>query len=180
MVLAWTVPESGSESAARDALDDDIMGAITLGTYRTFEHDPRFGLSVLSEIASRALSPAVNDPGTAIDVIGRGVRSLTCWAQPPAEQEEVEPDCQRVYVQSLDVDDLFDDFFGPIARDGAGLLEVDMRMTKALLSLAEINPTLFKPAASRHAARLLGYAENALGLDEDKRRLRELALPLLR
>lgn len=180
MVLAWTVPESGSESAARDALDDDIMGAITLGTYRTFEHDPRFGLSVLSEIASRALSPAVNDPGTAIDVIGRGVRSLTCWAQPPAEQEEVEPDCQRVYVQSLDVDDLFDDFFGPIARDGAGLLEVDMRMTKALLSLAEINPTLFKPAASRHVARLLGYAENALGLDEDKRRLRELALPLLR
>lgn len=180
MVLAWTVPESGSEPAVRDALDDDIMGAITLGTYRTFEHDPRFGLSVLSEIASRALSPAVNDPGTAIDVIGRGVRSLTCWAQPPAEQEEVEPDCQRVYVQSLDVDDLFDDFFGPIARDGAGLLEVDMRMTKALLSLAEINPTLFKPAASRHVARLLGYAENALGLDEDKRRLRELALPLLR
>ncbi|MCD0495673.1 DUF2254 domain-containing protein [Achromobacter sp. MY14] len=180
MVLAWTVPESGSEPAARDALDHDIMGAITLGTYRTFEHDPRFGLSVLSEIASRALSPAVNDPGTAIDVIGRGVRSLTCWAQPPAEQEEVEPDCQRVYVQSLDVDDLFDDFFGPIARDGAGLLEVDMRMTKALLSLAEINPTLFKPAASRHVARLLGYAENALGLDEDKRRLRELALPLLR
>lgn len=180
MVLAWMVPETSNAPTTREAPTEQILGAITLGTHRTFEHDPRFGLSVLSEIASRALSPAVNDPGTAIDVIGRGIRSLTCWGQPPAAQAEAEPDCQRVYVQSLDVDDLFDDFFGPIARDGAGLLEVDMRMTKALLSLAEINPTLFKPAASRHAARLLRYAENALGLDEDKRRLRELALPLLR
>ncbi|MNI58046.1 hypothetical protein D3C73_1131410 [compost metagenome] len=179
-MLAWIVPESSSAPATREAPTEGILGAITMGTHRTFEHDPRFGLSVLSEIASRALSPAVNDPGTAIDVIGRGVRSLTCWGQPPSSQPDAEPDCRRVYVQCLDVDDLFDDFFGPIARDGAGLLEVDMRMTKALLSLAEINPTLFKPAASRHAARLLGYAQNALGLDEDKRRLRELAQPLLR
>lgn len=179
MVLAWIVPESSSAPATREAPNEEILGAITMGTHRTFEHDPRFGLSVLSEIASRALSPAVNDPGTAIDVIGRGVRSLTCWGQPPSSQPDAEPDCRRVYVQCLDVDDLFDDFFGPIARDGAGLLEVDVRMTKALLSLAEINPTLFQPAASRHAARLLGYAENALGLDEDKRRLRELAQPLL-
>ena len=37
---------------------------------------PVFGLCVLAENASRALSPAVNDPGTAIDVIGRGVRLL--------------------------------------------------------------------------------------------------------
>ncbi|NMK46245.1 DUF2254 domain-containing protein [Achromobacter sp. Bel] len=180
MVLAWIVPETSNALTTREAPNEEILGAITVGTHRTFEHDPRFGLSVLSEIASRALSPAVNDPGTAIDVIGRGVRSLTSWGQPPSSQVEAEPDCQRIYVHSLDVDDLFDDFFGPIARDGAGLLEVDMRMTKALLSLAEINPPLFKAAASRHAARLLEYAENALGLDEDKRRLRELALPLLR
>lgn len=180
MALAWIVPQPGEEPAAREALHEAILGAITLGTHRTFEHDPRFGLSVLSEIASRALSPAVNDPGTAIDVIGRGVRSLTCWGQPPDSPPEADPDCQRIYVHPLDVDDLFDDFFGPIARDGAGLLEVDTRMSKALLSLAQINPPLFKAAASRHAARLLQHAEHALVLDEDKRRIRELAQPLLR
>lgn len=43
-------------------LKSRILAAITIGIRRTFEHDPRFGLSVLSEIASRALSPAVNDP----------------------------------------------------------------------------------------------------------------------
>ncbi|WOD15884.1 DUF2254 family protein [Paraburkholderia kirstenboschensis] len=31
--------------------------------------------------ASRALSPAVNDPGTAIDVIGRAMRIFSIWAQ---------------------------------------------------------------------------------------------------
>jgi uncharacterized membrane protein len=35
---------------------------------------PRFGLITLSEIASRALSPAVNDPGTAIQIISSHVR----------------------------------------------------------------------------------------------------------
>ena len=37
---------------------------------------------VLAEIASRALSPAVNDPGTAIDVLGRLVRVLSRWELP--------------------------------------------------------------------------------------------------
>ncbi len=43
-----------------------IRNAFVLGTARTFDQDPRFGLIVLSEVAQRALSPAVNDPGTAI------------------------------------------------------------------------------------------------------------------
>ncbi|MBB1596158.1 DUF2254 domain-containing protein [Achromobacter sp. UMC46] len=179
MALAWIVSDTSNEPAPREVPNEEILGAVTIGTRRTFEHDPRFGLSVLSEIASRALSPAVNDPGTAIDVIGRGVRSLSYWGQPPSQQLDAEADCQRVYVHSLSVDDLFDDFFGPIARDGASLLEVGTRMTKALLSLVEINP-LFKTAASRHAVRMLRYAEDALGLEEDKRQLRELAQPLLR
>ncbi|MGK9616954.1 DUF2254 domain-containing protein, partial [Salmonella enterica subsp. enterica] len=92
------------------------------------------------EIASRALSPAVNDPGTATDVIGRGVRSLTCWGTPKEPAAKIDADGQHVYLRGLTVDDLFDDFFAPIARDGAGLVEVDLRMMKALVSLAQINP----------------------------------------
>ena len=42
----------------------------------------------MSEIASKALSPAVNDPGTAINVIGRLVRLLSTWQV----SEEVEVD----------------------------------------------------------------------------------------
>lgn len=50
---------------------------------RTYDEDPRFGPIALSEIAGRALSPAVNDPGTAIGTIGTFVRLFALWIAPP-------------------------------------------------------------------------------------------------
>ena len=45
-----------------------VCASFLIGNLRTFDDDPRFGLVVLSEIASKALSPAINDPGTAIQL----------------------------------------------------------------------------------------------------------------
>ena len=59
-----------------------IAGAFVIDDARGFHDDPRFGLVVMSEIAGRALSPAVNDPGTAIDIIGTTVRLFAIWAEP--------------------------------------------------------------------------------------------------
>jgi uncharacterized membrane protein len=51
----------------RGAVSEDVLGraaaCFSVGDVRSFDQDPRFGASVLTEIASRALSPAVNDPG---------------------------------------------------------------------------------------------------------------------
>lgn len=180
MTLAWIVSLNKEREDELPACAEKIIAALTIGVRRTFEHDPRFGLSVLSEIASRALSPAVNDPGTAIDVIGRGVRSFTCWAKPQAPSTKVDEDCEQVYLHGLTVDDLFDDFFAPIARDGASLLEVDLRMMKALVSLAQINPQMFSEACIRHADLLIKRADLSLTLEEDKQTLREAARQLAR
>ncbi|WP_339507638.1 DUF2254 domain-containing protein [Pseudomonas sp. RL_35y_Pfl2_P42] len=179
MPLARIVSLNTERVDEQHACNEKILAALTIGVRRTFEHDPRFGLSVLSEIASRALSPAVNDPGTAIDVIGRGLRSFTCWGTPQDPVAKVHSDCEQVYLRGLVVDDLFDDFFAPIARDGAALLEVDLRMMKTLVSLAQINPVLFKSACTRHATLLLQRADHALTLKEDKERLRASAGELL-
>ena len=46
-----------------------LAGRIALGTERTIEQDPAFALRILVDIAIRALSPAVNDPTTAVQVI---------------------------------------------------------------------------------------------------------------
>ena len=155
-----------------------LLATLTIGTRRTFEHDPRFGLSVLSEIASRALSPAVNDPGTAIDVIGRGVRTLACWGKPQRVIDQSVPACEWVYLRGLAVDDLFDDFFAPISRDGVGLLEVDIRLLKALSSLAEINPMLFEHACKRHAHLLMLRANASLTLEHERNQLALVARTL--
>lgn len=159
-----------------EAVDDDnVRAAFSIGVRRSFDQDPRFGISVLTEIASRALSPAVNDPGTAIDVIGRGVRIFFIWAQSGEPKSAAHVDYERIFVPGLLLDDMFDDFFGPIARDGAGLMEVGIRLQKALASLGSLNSAGYQTAAKRHSRLALRRAELALPLHEDREVLQRLA-----
>ena len=55
---------------ARPELDQRrLQGMIALGTERTIEQDPAFALRIMVDVAIRALSPAVNDPTTAVQVL---------------------------------------------------------------------------------------------------------------
>jgi len=119
-----------------------LRNAVTIGANRSYEEDPRFGLIVMTEIASRALSPAVNDPGTAIDILGRHIRIFSQWRIP----EDAEVRFDRVYVAPLDAADAIVDAFRPIARDGAALVEVQIRLQKSLSVLSKIGPDLFGQA----------------------------------
>jgi len=150
----------------------ELRRAFTVGEQRSFDQDPRFGLSVLSEIASRALSPAVNDPGTAIDIIGRAVR-LFCS---PVEAGEGSTPYPRLFLRPADISDLFDDIFTPIARDGAALVEVHIRLQKAFLALAQYKPAVYATHAGRHSRQALDRARKALVLRDDILRLEELVV----
>ncbi|NUS72521.1 MAG: DUF2254 domain-containing protein [Corynebacteriales bacterium] len=48
-----------------------VRDAVVIGSERTMQEDIDFGLRQLNDIALRALSPAVNDPTTAIEVLMR-------------------------------------------------------------------------------------------------------------
>jgi uncharacterized membrane protein len=50
-------------------LEREVLNALTVGEERTFEQDPAFALRLLADIALRALSPAVNDPTTAVEAL---------------------------------------------------------------------------------------------------------------
>jgi uncharacterized membrane protein len=50
-------------------LDAAVIKAVRTGTGRTFEQDPTMAFRVLVDIALRALSPAINDPTTAVQVL---------------------------------------------------------------------------------------------------------------
>nr|WP_314688250.1 DUF2254 domain-containing protein [uncultured Pantoea sp.] len=143
---------------------DHLQSAFTVGEQRSYEQDPRFGLCVLSEIASRALSPAVNDPGTAIDIIGRAVR---LFGEPvPAQSGPVI--WPRLFIQPVQVSDMFDDIFTAIGRDGAGLIEVQIRLQKALHALALIAPHRYATEAKRHDSLAAERARQAMTSDVDK------------
>lgn len=71
------VPEVGDFIAAGDPLfrvfeggddlpSDALRNSVALGQERTLEQDPMFAFRIIVDIASKALSPAVNDPTTAV------------------------------------------------------------------------------------------------------------------
>lgn len=155
-----------------DDIEKSIRNCFSIADKRSFDQDPRFGASVLAEIASRALSPAINDPGTAIDVIGRAVRVLAIWAEP---REDKEPRHPNVFVPPLELADIFDDLFTPIARDGASVVEIGLRLQKAFLMLSHYGQGRYRAEATRHAAEALQRAELALPIDADKARVRAAA-----
>jgi uncharacterized membrane protein len=168
-------PVAMVSGASNEEIGRAVGRAFTIGAERTFDQDPRFGLCVLAEIASRALSPAVNDPGTAIDVIGRGVRLLAQWARFDATEKDAEIECPRVHIPHIEVGDMLDDIFAPIERDGAGLLEIQLRLQKAFVALVATDRDGFGDAAARHSATALTRAEAGLTLEDEREAVRAVA-----
>jgi len=154
---------------------EQVAQAFLIGRERLFDDDPRFGLVVLSQIAGRALSPAVNDPGTAIDVIGTLVRLFVMWSASAAAGDAATPAYDRVEVPELSVRDMFDDAFTAIARDGAGTVEVSARLQKAFHALALTGDVAMRDAALHHGRLALARAEMALDLADDLAVVRESA-----
>ncbi|GLK83481.1 DUF2254 domain-containing protein [Ancylobacter defluvii] len=61
LLVASSAPPRIPESKLREAID--------LGRDRTLEQDPRFSFRLLVDIALKALSPAINDPTTAVQAL---------------------------------------------------------------------------------------------------------------
>jgi len=62
-------PVAVVHGSADPSLDAVVLQAIRTGEERTFEQDPELAFRVLVDIALRALSPAINDPTTAIQAL---------------------------------------------------------------------------------------------------------------
>jgi uncharacterized membrane protein len=57
---------------ARQPIDEKALTrAIEMGEQRTFEQDPKYAISLLVDIAIKALSPAINDPTTAVQALNQ-------------------------------------------------------------------------------------------------------------
>ncbi|MEM8654226.1 MAG: DUF2254 domain-containing protein [Pseudomonadota bacterium] len=146
-----------------DAALEQIAKQFTFGAHRTHEKDAQFGLTVLSEIASKALSPGINDPGTAIEAL-LDLKELL-WDYARATPDAEASSSPRVFVAFPEADDFVEASFAAIARDGAGTIEVALTLRKALAALAGCGDDEMADAARDFAARAMLYAEEA-GLPE--------------
>jgi uncharacterized membrane protein len=125
-----------------------LRAAIDVGDVRTFEQDPQYAIRLLVDIAIRALSPAVNDPTTAVqalDEIGDLLMRLgrSSLATAPIRDEA---GIIRVIVPLPTWDDFLRLAFDEICCYGATSLQVMRRMNALVSQLTAAVPK------QRHAA----------------------------
>lgn len=168
--IAWiAIRDTAATFDAEQA--QQVINAFTLGDRRSFEQDPRFGLIALSETGSKALSPGINDPGTAIDVLATFVRVLATPAKEEDEKPAAEVHYPRIYMLALEEEEIIEAAFMPISRDGAANLEVAIRLQKALKAIAAGCEPPLAAAARQFAAVALRRSLEAMTFEPDRQRL---------
>ncbi|MEU2868783.1 DUF2254 domain-containing protein [Streptomyces olivoreticuli] len=125
---------------------------VSVGVERTFHQDLGFGLRQLSDIAQRALSPAVNDPTTAVQCLDRIVQILAAVAGRPLGALR---HCDRRGTVRLVQDlpgwtDLVDLGFAEIRGCATGAPQVTRRLMAALEDLAALAPEGRRSPLLRH------------------------------
>lgn len=156
---------------------DEVLARISrcfvIGDMRNFDQDPEFALTVLSEVSSRALSPGVNDPGTAMDVISRIERLLWSWDR----KRDADPQVHypHVFMRAPSAADLLNAGFAATARDGAGSIEVARHLMDALDALQRSPARDMIRAAQEMQDKLLAHAETTLTLPADLAALKSVA-----
>lgn len=114
---------------------DKVADCFSFGSNRSYEQDPRYAIAALRETASKALSPGINDPGTALEVVARLERLL--WDGLQTDPASDVPSYDQVFMADLPDSVLIETAFRDISRDGAGFVDVLLNVKFALISLKE-------------------------------------------
>ncbi|MDA9865498.1 DUF2254 domain-containing protein [bacterium] len=158
-------------SSSGDISLDALTDCFVISPNRSHDQDPRYAIQAMRETASKALSPGINDPGTAVEVIARLERLL--WDDLQAPRSDDDPRFDRVYVKQLSEDVMIDLAFREIARDGAAFVDVLLAISDAISTMKRrCDETVHKKLDElRHA--LDQHAEAGLSTDAEREAYRK-------
>ncbi len=162
--------------------EPSLLQGIRLARDRTFEQDPKYPLRLLVDIAIRALSPAINDPTTAVQALdqiedlllrlGRRVLDAGCVTDAQG--------VLRLIFPTPTWEDYLSLAFDEIRLYGAGSVQVIRRLRSVLLSLADaVVEAEYKEGVQRYIRHLnlavehslLDAEDQAMALQEDRQGL---------
>ncbi|MFF8605919.1 DUF2254 domain-containing protein [Streptomyces sp. NPDC015346] len=138
-----------------------MAAAVSVGVERTFHQDLGFGLRQLADIALRALSPAVNDPTTAVQCLDRIVQILAVLADRPlgAVLHRDRKGEVRLVQDVPGWTDLVDLGFTEIRGCAADSPQVSRRMLAGLDDLLSLAPEDRREPLVRHRTLLVQRVE---------------------
>jgi len=131
------------------ALDDDkLRSAVALGSERTMEQDPTFAFRIVIDIALRALSPAINDPTTAVLALDQLHRLLRMVGKRHLRTDEIVDKSGRLRVifRTPNWEDFVHLAFSETRDCGSGNLQVARRLRAMLENLLLTLPEHRHPA----------------------------------
>ena len=134
--------------APDDGAETELRGMVALGVERTIEQDPAFAIRIMVDIAIRALSPAVNDPTTAVQVLNHLEDLVRLIGRTP------EPPAGRVVVPARGWEEYLSLAVTEIRQYGASSVQVTRRLRALLEELREVVPPDRRVAVEGELARL--------------------------
>ncbi|MCX5044125.1 DUF2254 domain-containing protein [Aldersonia sp. NBC_00410] len=145
LAWVWTGTDTSVDS---ERCTGPVAECVRIGFERTMEQDAAFGLRQLVDIAAKALSPAVNDPYTAVQAIDHLSTVLAALAPHPLGPAVIRPSAAAsVTIPARDFASYLDLACGQIRRFGAS-----------------------EPTIAQALIEMLTTATNALAADADGRR----------
>ncbi len=151
----------------------ELLAAFDIGPTRTLQQDVEFGVLQIVDIALKAISPAVNDPTTAINCIDQLSRILIRFAsrEPPDDLLYDPPGIVRASIEWMHFERLLEAAFEQIRDYSKADMAVSLRLLRALNDIAAStpDPEFRRILAEQGARTVAGCAE-----EFDEEPLREL------
>ena len=151
----------------------ELLAAFDFGPTRTLQQDVEFGVLQIVDVALKAISPAVNDPTTAINCVDQLSRILIRFAsrEPPDDLLYDPPGIVRASIEWMHFGRLLEAAFEQIRMYSKTDVAVSLRLLRALGDIAASTPDPeFRRILVEQGMRTLAGCAEKLGEDE----LREL------
>jgi uncharacterized membrane protein len=150
--------------------EESLRSAIKLGEERTFEQDPKYAIRLLVDIAIKALSPAINDPTTAVQALDHIEDLLIRLGR---RRLEIGSFCDasgnlRLLISFPTWDDFLHLAFDEIRQYGATSIQVMRRMKALVNELISILPEERQPALRHWQERLQITVERSFADQDDR------------
>ena len=153
--------------------EDALRRAVRLERERTFEQDPKYPIRLLVDIAIKALSPAINDPTTAVQTLDQLEDLLRRLGGAELDAGDVvdENGALRLVVPTATWEDYLTLAFDEIRHFGSSSVQVMRRMRSALVGLAASLPSQERVEAVRRYVEHLDRDIEASPFDADDKRM---------
>jgi uncharacterized membrane protein len=148
---------------------DELRGAFDFGPTRTLQQDVEFGVLQIVDIALKAISPAVNDPSTAINCVDQLSAIMIRFAsrEPPEAVLYDPPGTVRVIIPWIGFDRLLEAAFEQIRLYSKSDVAVSLRLLRALGDIAATTPDPeYRRTLAERGRRVVAGCAEKLGEEE--------------